>query len=81
MVTKIDNKTGAIVLLPESEPDKRLLYHLLNCADLSQFSEYIEYTGDQSAITTDIGVPAPYITGYLDQTEERSCGRSIGFRV
>jgi len=66
MKTILDNKTGTVIIMPESDPDTRLLYHLMNCADLTQFSEYLslETRYDSQPVTNDIGVPVSLLDEY-----------------
>ena len=86
----VDQSTGVIVLTPECDADRKILYHLINCSDLSQFSEYLEYQQkiDPAEITTDLGVPANRCHYYMsepvdrlpEQTEKAiQPGRLIGF--
>ena len=62
------NENGTLVLIPESGNDVRLLYHLMNCTDLSQFSEYLlkERTAGElnKHVTLDLGVPAEDLEFY-----------------
>ena len=66
MKTNIDYTTGSVTFTPESHSDRVLLFHLMNCADLSQFTEYLEYVHrlTDEPMTTDIGVPAESIDYY-----------------
>jgi hypothetical protein len=70
MKTLIDNKSGSIVLIPQSQADKNLIYHLLNCADISRFSEYMdmEQMIRPHTVTSDLGVPVEEFTGYPADT-------------
>ena len=54
----IDNVTGVVVFIPENEQDRKALFHLMDCSDLTEFSEYIRKTGEQDNITQDLGVTA-----------------------
>mgnify|MGYP003609241137 CR=1 FL=1 len=62
------NENGTLVLIPENGNDVRLLYHLMNCPDLSQFSEYLlkeRTTGELNKhVTLDLGVPAEDLDYY-----------------
>ena len=68
MKVNINNVTGAIVLTPDNEPDKQLLYHLMNCSDLNRFNEYLDMYqrvhSTKITITSDIGVSADQLTFY-----------------
>ena len=66
MKTLIDNESGTLVFIPQSASDKNLLYHLLNCADITQFTEYLkaEQQLGAHAVTNDIGVSVEEFTGY-----------------
>ena len=89
----VDQSTGTLVLIPESEPDKLLLFHLMNCMDLSQFSDYLEVQQriNPAEITTDLGVTGHECIEYTskpiepvhrspDVTEKAiSSGNLIGF--
>lgn len=68
MKTKVDNDTGILILIPESEPDKRLLYHLMNCSDMRHFSEYLEISSDND-ITTDLGIEFDQFDRYLETVQ------------
>ena len=66
MKTLIDNESGTLVFIPQSASDKNLLYHLLNCADITQFTEYLkaEQQLGAHAVTSDMGVSVEEFTGY-----------------
>ena len=66
MKTIVCIKTGKVILVPESNRDTSLILHLLNCSDLSQFSEYLELEQQRNyqEITTDLDVPVPIIDKY-----------------
>jgi hypothetical protein len=62
-----DNKTGVLLLIPESDADRRILYHITNCADLSQFEMYLANymrVDPGTEITYDLGVPVEHIHDY-----------------
>ena len=63
MKHNINNITGELVLTPESAEDKLLLYHLMNCADLTRFSTYIEVNG-VTGVTRDLGIEYDQFSGY-----------------
>jgi hypothetical protein len=66
MKTNIDYKTGAVTFIPECQLDKQLLFHLMDCADLTHFSDYIQNYPNMANVgmTTDLGVAATDILGY-----------------
>ena len=75
----INKINGQITLIPESAEDRVLLYHLLNCSDLSKFTEYLEYADkitDSEPMTTDIGVSSeeldtfPILTATREEIRE-----------
>ena len=61
-----DNKTGVLLLIPESDADRRILYHIMNCSDLSQFEQYLscKHIEPGTEITYDLGVPVEHIHDY-----------------
>jgi len=70
MKTTYDKRTGLLVLIPDDERDKKLIYHLMNCADLTQFTYYLEHKNISSTdITIDLGVP---VDEYIDYNETES---------
>ena len=75
----VDQSTGVLVLIPESEPDKRILYHLMNCIDLSNFTKYLELNMAQIAedITTDLGVSASECVAYTSEPVQRLTEKTI----
>jgi hypothetical protein len=66
MKTTIDKVTGAVTFNPECELDRQLLFHLMDCADLTEFTMYLEnYPNIANFHTTvDLGVPAEDLLGY-----------------
>ena len=66
MRTLIDNESGSIVFIPDNDADRRLLFHLLNCSDLSRFTNYLslEQKIDPHTVTLDIGVSADMMDDY-----------------
>ena len=71
MKSIVDNVTGTLVLIPESPADRLLLFHLMNCSDLSHFSDYIKYENTKD-MTLDLGIPYRQFIGYLDNDETSS---------
>ena len=66
----IDNKTGAMTLIPECDEDNRLLFHLINCADLYEFSHYIRCeTTDCQPMTNVLDVTEQQLNTYPSKTE------------
>ena len=65
MKSTIDIVTGVLFLIPESEPDRRLIYHICNCSDMNHFTEYLE-TCENQPITEEIGIEVAQFTGYLE---------------
>jgi len=57
---------GALTLVPESEEDKQLLFHLMDCSDLSQFTDYLETFDNNShnPFTVDLGISADECINY-----------------
>lgn len=74
MRTLLDNSSGSTVFIPESDADTRLLYHLMNCVDLTQFSEYLslETRYDNHPVTIDIGVPVELLDRYPVKDSRRT---------
>ena len=70
----IDLEYGSLVLIPETALDKRLLFHLMNCSDLSQFTQYVELEqkSNPSPMTTDLGVNVKNIEMYPVSSEIES---------
>ena len=70
----VDQSTGSLILTPESEPDRLLLFHLMNCMDLSQFSEYLEVQQriNPAEITTDLGVTGHECIEYTSEPIKQS---------
>ena len=62
----IDNVTGVVVFIPENEQDRKALFHLMDCSDITEFSEYIRNTGERDNITPDLGVTAREAYGYVE---------------
>lgn len=62
MIITIDSESGQLTLTPDSETDRQLILALIDCEDLSQFSEYVAY--HKLNITTDLRVPADTIKSY-----------------
>ena len=62
----VDLEHGSLVLIPESAADRRLLFHLMNCSDLSQFTQYLELEqkNNPSPVTTDLDVSIKNIEMY-----------------
>ena len=65
----VDNITGVVVFIPENKQDRKALFHLMDCSDLTKFTEYISTTGEQDNITQDLGVTAREAYGYLEAEE------------
>jgi hypothetical protein len=58
MNSHYQKETGILILIPTNELDKRLIYHLMNCADLSQFNKYLRHQALETyPMTVDIGIP------------------------
>jgi len=78
----IDNKTGMLMFIPESDKDRQILYYLINCPDLSIFSEYLtqEQSVTNKPVTTDLGVDAEEIEQYAVSSEIESTLK-LGDRV
>lgn len=96
MRTIVDSKTGILVLMPESKPDHRLIFHLINCSELSEFSRYLELEEQKDReITESLEVTGEQLLTYPSKTTwERSeiapvkgtgfnrlSGNLIGFKV
>ena len=67
MITTIDSETGGLTLTPDSETDRQLILSLMDCTDLSQFTEYIEY--HKHSITTDLGISPETIKSYMASSQ------------
>ena len=89
----IDNKSGILVLIPETEGDRLLLFHLMNCGNMTRFTQYLE-TDVTEGMTEDLGIEYHEFNGYLTACEpvpfrpvevaaqnstETETGRLIGF--
>ena len=64
MKTIIDNKTGILICIPENENDTNLIFHLVNCSELTRFTEYIEQTELCKPITEDLGLTVDQFDDY-----------------
>ena len=66
MRTLVDDVTGATCFIPESESDRLLLYHLMNCADLNQLPEYLalERKIDNRPVSCELGTPVSILDSY-----------------
>ena len=66
MKNQICKVTGSVTFIPECELDRQLLFHLMDCEDLTHFSDYIQNYPNMANVgmTTDLGVPAEDILGY-----------------
>ena len=63
----IDVITGTIVFVPENTADRQLLFHLMNCSDLTRFPEYLEANSiPVDCMTPELGVPFSEYNGYLE---------------
>ena len=73
MRTLLDSETGVLTLIPDSAPDRRLIGHLCNCSDLTEFSRYLklEQRIDPAKITTDLGVSVDQLKQYAQQHDDR----------
>ena len=75
MKNEINYTTGQVTFKPESHADRVLLVHLMNCADLREFSLYIEHAEKivKEPMTSELGVPASDIEHYpiITATVER----------
>ena len=97
MRTIVDNETGALVMIPQSDKDHRLIFHLLNCSELSEFSRYLELENDKDKeITETLEIAGEQLLTYPSKTqwqrEDRTPvslnsrdsyvgGKIIGFKV
>ena len=88
MNIQINNVTGQLIITPESEPDKLLLYHLINCMDLTQFTGYLIHQSISEPMTSDLGVtgeeciryerqPVEWVTSSTGQTINQSTGSPV----
>lgn len=66
----VDVVSGIVVLIPESDSDRLILFHLMNCGDLSKFEQYLK-TDVTEGMTDDLGIEAYEFSGYLTAGEER----------
>ena len=66
MRTLIDNSTGTTVFIPDTDTDRMLLYHIMNCTDMSLFSDYLalQQKSDNQPVTLDTGVSADMLADY-----------------
>ena len=66
----VNLENGSLVLIPETDSDNRLLFHLMNCSDLTQFTRYLDNISnlDPLPITTDLGVSVKNIEMYPGST-------------
>ncbi len=70
MRTLIDDVSGAVCFIPESEADMLLLYHLMNCTNMNQFPEYLalEQKVDNRPVSSELGVPVSLLNSYPLET-------------
>ena len=73
MKSIVDKETGVLVLIPESHADRLLLFHLMNCSDMSHFSNYIKYENTKD-MSLELNVPYDKFKNYLreDHTDHRN---------
>ena len=66
MRTLIDDTTGTTCFIPESESDRLLLYHLMNCNDLNHLPEYLalEQKNDDRPVSSELGTPVRLLDSY-----------------
>ena len=69
MKSMVDNVTGVLVLIPESEEDRLLLFHLMDCSQLNRFTEYLGASAEEENMTTDLGIEYTRFSGYLSARE------------
>lgn len=97
MKTIVDNKSGMMMLVPENDKDHRLIFHLINCCELSEFSKYLERENDtDKEITESLDVDTDQLMAYpsktqwqqvdrtpvrLDNRDSSMDGKIIGFKV
>lgn len=62
--------SGIVVLIPESDSDRLLLFHLMNCGDFNRFEQYLK-TDVTEGMTEELGIEAHEFIGYLTAGEER----------
>ena len=62
----IDKKTGQVTFIPDCQLDRQLLFHLMDCSDLSEFSMYVQNFPNitNCPMTADLGVPAEELIDY-----------------
>ena len=60
MKNNICKLTGTLTLIPENDRDRQLLFHLMDCSDLSQFTNYLETFDNNihNPFTVDLGITA-----------------------
>ena len=85
----VDQSTGVLVLIPETEADRKTLYHLMNCSNLTEFTGYLSTCEPAEIdITEDLGVSAKDCIKYISEPVHRlpkiteraiTSGRLIGF--
>lgn len=75
MKNEINYTTGQVTFTPESHADRVLLMHLMNCADLREFSMYIEHAEKivKEPMTSELGVSASDVTRYPIITATVDC--------
>ena len=73
----IDKEVGVMTLLPESEADRMLLYHLMNCSDLREFSVYLKLShSEYTPLTVDLNISVDEATSYLEEQQEQHAHRT-----
>ena len=63
MRTLIDNETGAVVFIPDNGADRKTLFALMDCTDLTQLNKYLDINQLKN-ITTDLGLSADLLKDY-----------------
>ena len=66
MKSIVDKETGVLILVPESPADRLLLFHLMNCSDMSHFSDYIKYENTKD-MSLELNVPYDKFKNYLGE--------------
>ena len=62
------DETGALKLTPKNDKDKMLIFCLIDCSDLTQFSEYLQLNRvTENDVTTDLDTDLNIIVGYLQK--------------
>ena len=76
MMTHVSNISGEVILMPETIKDKLLLYHLMNCYDLTKFTEYLAALAEKPDMSIELGFDYKEFEHYMDECYNDTIGDS-----